>query len=126
MILDFFFPMRFLTTARDILEAKEEVTPLDQDLVKSVRKSVLIVAEPGEIEAATALAESPLNVPVFMGWHRNALLRLGIPLASESPGRIPKVLHEGPIERVFGRLDHERRCGMGKLAISNGREGRPS
>ena len=63
---------RLCDTARDILEAKEEVTPLDEDLVRSIRRSVLIVAEPGETETATALAESPLNVPVFMGWHRNA------------------------------------------------------
>ena len=57
---------RLCDTARDILEAKEEVTPMDRDLVDSIRKSVLIVAEPGEIEASTAPASSPLNVPTFI------------------------------------------------------------
>lgn len=117
---------RLCNTARDILEAKEEVTPLDQDLVKSIRKSVLIVAEPGEIESATARAESPLNVPVSMGWHHNADDPDAQTLAQW-------ILHGAPLgfdqeitrQGVFPMSTGTNPRRMGKLAFSDGREGRP-
>lgn len=124
---------RLCDTARDILEAKKEVTPMDRDLVDSIRKSVLIVAEPGEIEASTAPASSPLNVPTLMGWHRNSddpdagtlanwILHgspLGFDQAIQRQGIFPASTNTG--------RDYEGCSGLGELAFSNdGRERRPS
>ena len=63
---------QLMKTAEDIIEAKEEVTPLDKDLVDKIRNSVLIIAKPPKFEKATAEADSPLNVKMFMGWHSNS------------------------------------------------------
>ena len=99
-------------TAEDILAGNPNIRPLDEEVVKKVKRAVMILLAPSGVPEKSAHANTPIDAEVMWGWAEQGddpdgkllaeWLRKGAPLGFEeripSTGIFPKTTGLAPVD----------------------------